>query len=297
MPTLGEEIKVFSPDGDPRKKSTTLSSALIVQNGFKLEPILLTGHLSVEPLNETERKTLAEKLGAPINAAACLKIQSANYRVIASLALSSRLPDWKAFGNRLSEIISIGNTCLDSARSFVKLTHKSSREKDLRSGVLSVDQVVKMYLSRAGKRSELVVDIQNILKACQECLTEIEPLASKKGPKGDIVLRSYLETLTLAAESTGGRITLPSNDVKDPAGSKRTTRFVEFVLEAIKLVADKGNRSLAAADLSVDERGRAQFLLRSFRNKSAGAIVDQLRKVKSRAGKGISRDLKVNSSP
>jgi hypothetical protein len=257
-PRVGDPVMAFSPSGDPRIKSTSLKSAFFVLSQIPIGPLLLSDFVTVAPLTPKQCSALQKTLGVPLTKTACEEIDSALHRMVATIALAARIPGWGAFRERLGAIIESGQTCIKAAQQFEQMTRTQPPLKDKPKGALSVDQAVKKYLALAViKDSILNINIDAILETCQTAIKEVEPRASKSGPKQNIALDHFLHTVELAAQLSGGPITLPSNAIRERDALPYTTPLFRFGRECLKIAITNGKSAITAASLTDDERSRA----------------------------------------
>lgn len=233
---VGDPVEVLSPSGDPRIKSTSLKSAFFVPSQIPIGPLLLSDFVTVAPLTPKQFSALQKSLGVPLTKTAREEIDSAIHRMVATIALAARIPGWGAFRERLGAIIESGQTCIKAAQQFEQMTRTQPPLKDKPKGALSVDQAVKTYLALAViKHSILNINIDAILEACRRALKEVEPRALKTGPKQNIALGRFLNTVEVAAQLSGGPITFPSNKIRETGELPSTTPFFRFGRECITL--------------------------------------------------------------
>ena len=258
-PRVGDSVSVAQPIGDPSITSTSLKAAFSVSPQIPIGPLLLSDFVTVEPLTAKQCSALQETLGVPLIKSAREEIDAAMHRMVATIALSARIPGWGAFRERLNAIIKSGQTCIKAAQQFVQMTDPRSLGKDKPKGTLSVDQAVKTYLSLAGFKDSVVqVNINAILEACQRGLKEVEPRASKTGKKPNIALARFLHTVEVAAQLSGGPTTIPSNKIREKDELPSTTSFFRFGRECLKIAITNGKAAMTAASLADDERSRAE---------------------------------------
>jgi hypothetical protein len=254
---VGDPVEVFSPSGDPRIKSTSLESAYAIPLQIPIGPLLLSDFVTVAPLTDEQCSALQKTLGVTLTKAAREEIDSEIHRMVATIALAARIPGWGTFRKRLGEIIKYGQTCKKAAQQFMQMTDPRSLRKDKPpKGALSLDQAVKTYLSLASFKDSIIkIDIDAILEACRVGLKEVEPRASKSGPKP--ALASFLHTVELAAQLSDGPTKLPSNRIREEDALPSTTPLFRFVRECLAIAITNGKAAITAASLTDDERSRA----------------------------------------
>ena len=286
-PRVGDSVKVFSPSGDPRIKSTSLKSAFFVPSQIPIGPLLLSDFVTVEPLTDEQSSNLEKMLGVPLTKAAREEIDGAMHRMVATIALSARIPGWGAFRERLNAILESGQICKKAAEQFVQIIGPGSLGKEKPKGALSVDQAVETYLSLAGFKSIVQVDIDAILETCQRALDEVKPRASKRGPKSNIALDNFLDAIETVAQSSGAPIKLPSDNIRGKGEPRRLTALFRFGRECLKIAITNGERAIAAASLTDDERPRVEKMFSDLREyiagdrKSDGAFLSRWREAKA----------------
>ena len=257
-PRVGDSVKVFSPSGDPRTTSTSLKSAFFVPSQIPIGPLLLSDFVTVEPLTDEQSSNLEKMLGVPLTKAAREEIDGAMHRMVATIALSARIPGWGAFRERLRAIIKSGQTCKKAAEQFVQIVGSGSLRKERPKGALSVDQAVENYLSLACIKDSVVqVNIDATLETCQRALDEVEPRASKPGKKFNIALACFLSTIEIAAQLSDGPTKLPSNRIREEAALSSTTPLFRFGREFLAIAITNGKAAITAASLTDGERSRA----------------------------------------
>jgi hypothetical protein len=94
----------FSPSGDPRIKSTSLKSAFFVPSQIPIGPLLLSDFVTVAPLTPKQCSALQKTLGVTLTKAAREEIDGAIHRMVATIALSARIPDWSASTMRIGTL-------------------------------------------------------------------------------------------------------------------------------------------------------------------------------------------------
>src|SRR5205823_899601 len=140
---IDDIVKVFSPEGDPRKASTPLNSAFIFTSKFTLGPTYLSGFASTEPITVEEFNKLEGASGMGLSKNIREQIGRATHRMILGVALKARLPDWKEFEQRLKAIVEKGKDCIKAAKDFIDMTHFDARDAEASEGILSVERVLK----------------------------------------------------------------------------------------------------------------------------------------------------------
>ena len=285
-PRVGNKVVTYSPTGDPRDRSTSLKSAYIAgpESGLTVGPLLLSDFIDVAPLTEEECRLLQATLGVPITPAAREELDTAIQRVVATIALSARIPSWDAFRTRLQAIIKSGQDCIKAAQQFVRMAEPRLIEEDKPKGALSLDQAVKTYLSltRVG-HSVMDIDIGAILASCKQGLEEVEPRASKRGTKGTLALWWFLRSVEKAAKLSEGQTTLPSDQIRETDGPEKSTALFDFGRECLKIAVRNGRAAIHTASLSDSERADAEKVLSHLDSytietrKSKGALLSRWR--------------------
>jgi|ERR1035437_1454440 hypothetical protein len=188
----------------------------------------------------------------------------------------------------LRTIIKYGQTCKKAAQHFEQMTRTQPPPKDKPKGALSVDQAVKTYLALAGIKDSVVqVNIDATLETCQRALDEVEPRASKRGKKPNIALGRFLNTVEVAAQLSAGPTTLPSDNIRGKGELRPLTAFFRFGRECLKIAITNGERAIAAASLTDDERPRVEKMFSDLREyiagdrKSDGAFLSRWREAKA----------------
>lgn len=292
-PRVGDSIDTISPAGDPRHRSTLLKAAYLVSPNVPIGPMLLSDFINVAPLTDGQCRALQEQLGAVFIKTSREEIDAAIYRLVATIALSARIPNWRAFRVRLRAIIKSGQDCLRNARQFVQMTDPGSLRNDKPKGALSVDHAVKMHLLLAGLDGcNVNVQINAILETCQRGLDEVEPRASKRGPKvNHLALRRFLQSVESAARSSRGPMALPSDAIREHSGSRATTPLFRFGRECLKLAITNGRAAIVAPQLADVERAHAQQVFDHLdtytagNRKSGGAFLSRWRDARANASK------------
>lgn len=173
------------------------------------------------------------------------------------------------------------------------MTDPGSLRNDEPKGALSLDHAVKMHLLLSGLDDSTVnVQINAILKTCQRGLDEVEPRASKRGPKANhLALRRFLQSIESAAQSSGGPMALPSDAIRENCGSKATTPLFRFGRECLKLAITNGRAAIVAVQLTDGERAHAQQVFDHLdtyttgARKSGGAFLARWRDARANASK------------
>jgi hypothetical protein len=292
-PRVGDSVMAFSPSGDPRIKSTSLKSAFFVPSQIPIGPLLLSDFVTVAPLTPKQFSALQETLGVTLTKAAREEIDGAIHRMVTTIALFARIPDWSAFRERLGAIIESGQTCKKAAEQFVQIIGPGSLGKENPKGALSVYQAVETYLSLAGIKDSIVqVDIDAILEASQRGLNEVKPRASKTGKEPNIALARFLNTIEIAAQLSAGPTTLPSNQIREKAALPSTTPLFRFGRECLKIAITNGKAAITAASLTDDERSRADEIFSDLGNYITGcppsALMRQIRGIEEGSVSGSS---------
>ena len=170
------------------------------------------------------------------------------------------------------------------------MTDPSLLEREEPKGALSLDRAVKTYLSLTGF-DDSIVDIKTdvILARCQQGLEEVGPSASKRGPKGTLVLWRFLQSIETAAKLSKGPTTLPSDSIREKFGPGSTTPLFDFGRKSLKIAITKGKAAIGAVSLADGERSDAEKMLSrldsytSETQKSNGALLSQWRAVHAKA--------------
>lgn len=283
-PKVGDEVVGIGFLGDPRNPRTSLKNAAVTKPGSTLQPMFLSNFILIEHLTDEECAALQDIITVPITAEFRSRLHAAIHQMIATIALSRRIPRWKDLADRLEEIGRAGNALRSMAEQFIQMT-LPGKEPIARSGALSIDQAVKTYLMHAGfGTSKIVIEIEAIERACLRGLEEVEPLVSKKGRPRDHLVR-FLHSIEVAATLAGVRIKLPSDQMREKFSDKRrATPFFQFARECLKIATTKGRIAIRTAKLTDKEKSYAETLLTSYANKytsctriSDGTLLGRLR--------------------
>jgi hypothetical protein len=267
------------PDQDPRLLEELPESVYGILEPFELAPTFFNDFLSIDLISNEEAKSLGQVLGAELTQEARNDLQVIIKRFVSAIALSGRLPKWKAYERRLLEIDQRAGKLLDAARQFKKITRRSPQEAPSPPGVLSLEQSVKHYLALAGGDYDLQLDLTSVRRACKRALKRITPLATKRGRRGDLNFRLFVEALYPVARLCGARITLPSGQIKERDGPDQRTDFFKFVRATLELTIQKGCTAIQQADLSEAEKEEALKILRQA-SKRDGGLLEDLRRAK-----------------
>jgi hypothetical protein len=260
-PRVGDSVLTYSPAGDPRDRSTSLDTAYIVPPQVSVGPLVLSDFVDVAPLSDEECHSLQATLGVTLTKETRDEIDAAIRRMVATIALSARIPGWDAFRKRLQAIIKYGQDCIKAAEQFVQMTDPSLLERDEPKGALSLDRAVKTYLSLTGFDDSIVdIKIDVILATCQQGLEEVGPRASKRGPKGNALWR-FLQSIETAAKESGSSTTLAPDSIREKDGPEMTTPLFEFGRQCLEFAIAKGKAAIGAASLSDSERTNAERVL------------------------------------
>jgi hypothetical protein len=132
-----------------------------------------------------------------------------------------------------------------------------------------------------GGKYEIKLDLAPVRQACKRALEEIEPLATKRGRKGDLNFHLFVEALFQVARDCGARTTLPSGQIKEREGPDQRTDFFRFVRATLELTIQKGCAAIQQADLSETQKEAALKVLRQA-NKTDGGLLEDLRRARKK---------------
>jgi hypothetical protein len=160
-------------------------------------------------------------------------------------------------------------------------------------GVLSLDASVKHYLMMRGAQPCIEIDFGTTRKICRDVLEVIQPLASKRGRKEDVIFYLFMQALYDLAQESGARITLPSRQSKGRDGSPDRSPFFHFVRGALELAIVKGRPAIEHAELPDPEKQEALRQL-AHSNKGDDGILEYLYRVRNAAAARRNRTSRKN---
>jgi hypothetical protein len=90
---------------DPRTTEHFPESAFAITVPFDLGPTFFEDFLQIEKVTSQEREELSNVLGVQLNERECGDLNFIILRFVSAIALSQRLPSWRQYADRLTEII------------------------------------------------------------------------------------------------------------------------------------------------------------------------------------------------
>jgi hypothetical protein len=284
FPRVNEESVLWFPSGD--------SAAIITAPRPTLERLYLSDFLNVSKLTTEEWRQLEKILGVRIPGPGRKLISQAIKHFVTYHCLKQRQPAWSEIKRRLEEIKETGEQLLELCRAnpvdIIGTRKKKSMERGTARYVLSVDQVVGLYLAHVlpGKTESLIRRLQPIcavVEACDQALVAARRRASKRGRKRDVALNYLVTALVFAACRSKGAadFTLPSPKTKNFI--LLNYPLLAFVRRAIEVGSTKGLAAITTSTrMAPDEIRLASNALNAAKdpNQHRG-IVDLVRNVQS----------------
>lgn len=269
----GDNLRVFSPKGDPTDPSTDLSQAYIVPDPFILQPFYFSGYIRTEQLSEIEITRLETALASKLTEKLISEVNRAIDEFVCTVALQHRLATWKQIESHLQLILKTCGTLITSAHALVKLTNPAEIDNSVSQGTLSADQLIKKMLMDHvdPEKYILKVYLDTIIAPCIQAHEDIKAKI-KRGRKPENIFRLFISRLATAMREEGYEVKVPSNE---NSTDKAHPSFV-FINTVLSVCIEKGKLSVTASDLTEAEKNDAIKVL-SHHKKSARAIGHYLR--------------------
>lgn len=270
----GENVTVFSPNGDPRDPKTDLSRLYPIPDPFHVQPFVFADILPIHQFTDAEHATLEKAYGLKLPVELRVEISVLVKKCILSLALEDRLPTWMEFDQRLTSINNISEKLIELSLKYIDLVGYNADPLDSSDGVLSVDQIMHLLLGRS--KMNIAIDVGNIPQICEAELRNVRVHSRKKGRKPDRVYELFLQSVAMRIHQHKLPMVLPSNALKEKEALRKYTPFFEFTKTLIGIVREKGLAAVEESKLDAELREKSSRRLRHI-VKTDGMLLDNLR--------------------
>jgi hypothetical protein len=119
----------------------------------------------------------------------------------------------------------------------------------------SVRNVLAIHVIQNGPDTRpLVEELKRLQVFLHRELDAVGGKTSRRGPKGDIELEVFLQTLFEVCDKIGADTALPSKQLREVESEETPTNYFQFVIRLLKFVFEKGERAIDDGELTEAKR-------------------------------------------